>query len=117
MSYDLVAKQVGLLHEIKPGSAPLAAFFDPNAGGLDTMANTLRTAASALGREIELVRVSNNSEIDLAFAAITQKRADALLLSPNFLFSSRRGRMISLLRTIACRPSIPSASSPKQADS
>ena len=47
----------------------------------------LQTAASAVGRQIEVVTASTNSDIDVAFATLMKKRADAFLISPEALFA------------------------------
>ena len=96
MSFDLLAKQFGLLHEIKRGAAPLAVLIDPNAAGYDTVTGSLRTAASALSRDIEFFNAGNNREIDLAFEKLVQKRCDGLLVSPDALFGSRRIQIVAL---------------------
>jgi putative tryptophan/tyrosine transport system substrate-binding protein len=63
----------------------------------------LQTAASAIGRQIEVVTASTNGEIDSAFATLVKKRADALLISPDALFVTRRVQLI----TLAVRHSLP----------
>jgi putative ABC transport system substrate-binding protein len=96
MTFDLLAKQFGLLHEIKRGAAPLAVLIDPNAAGYDTVTGALRTAASALSRDIEFFNAGNNREIDLAFEKLVQKKCDGLLVSPDALFGSRRIQVVAL---------------------
>jgi len=56
----------------------------------------VQTAASAIGREIEVVTASTNSDIDAAFPTLVKKRADALLISPDPLFTTRRVQFIML---------------------
>ena len=97
MGFDLLAKQLGLLHEIKPGRGPLAVLIDPNnAVGFDIITNSLRVAAAALGRDLEWLNAGTNPEIDQAFATLVQKRADALLVAPNVLFETRRVQIAAL---------------------
>jgi putative ABC transport system substrate-binding protein len=84
------------LHEIKRGAAPLAVLIDPNAAGYDTVTGAIRTAATALGRQIEFFTASNNREIDLAFEELVQKRSDGLLVAPNVLFNTRRVQIVAL---------------------
>src|SRR5439155_18268090 len=56
----------------------------------------LRTAASAIGRPIEVLTAGTNREIDSAFASLAQKAVDALLVSPGSLFDTRRVQLVSL---------------------
>jgi putative ABC transport system substrate-binding protein len=53
-------------------------------------------AAPAIGREIEVFYAGTDAEIISAFASLRQKRADALLISPQFLFADRRTQIIGL---------------------
>src|SRR5262249_19238788 len=98
MNFELVAKRLGLLHEIKPGRGPLAVLIDPthvNPAILDTT-NGPRAAAAALGWDLEWLNASPNPEIDMAFASLGQKRADGLLVAPNVLFETRRVQIAAL---------------------
>jgi putative tryptophan/tyrosine transport system substrate-binding protein len=49
----------------------------------------LQAAASSIVVQVEVLRASNNDEIDEAFARILQMRIEALLVSPGQLFSNR----------------------------
>jgi putative ABC transport system substrate-binding protein len=49
-----------------------------------------------MGRQIEVVSASTNSGIDTAFATLVKKRADALVISPDALFVTRRVQVIML---------------------
>ena len=57
--------------------------------------HTLTVAAQALGLHLHVVEVRRADELDTAFAAMTQARADALLVVEDALLlsSSLRGRM------------------------
>ena len=63
----------------------------------------LQTAASAIGRKIEVVTASTNSGIDTAFAMMVKMRADAFLISPEALFVTRRVQLL----TLAARHALP----------
>jgi putative ABC transport system substrate-binding protein len=52
--------------------------------------------AAAIGGQIEIVTASNNHDIDAAFDALSQKRAEALLVSPNNFLDSRRVQIVTL---------------------
>jgi putative tryptophan/tyrosine transport system substrate-binding protein len=55
-----------------------------------------RTAAVAIGRQIEVFTASSNRDIDTAFAALAQKRADAVMFTPDALFDNRRVQLAIL---------------------
>jgi putative ABC transport system substrate-binding protein len=63
----------------------------------------MQSAASAIGKQIEILSASTNLDIDAAFASFPQKRADALLVAPQVLFSTRRVQVV----TLAARHAVP----------
>jgi putative ABC transport system substrate-binding protein len=66
MSGELGGKRLGLLHELLPRAGRFAALFNPTALATDSLIMEARTAASSLGRPIEIVTASTNREIDAA---------------------------------------------------
>ena len=56
----------------------------------------VQSAASAIGRTIEVLIASTNRDIDTAFASLGQKRIDALMFSPDPLFLTRRVQLATL---------------------
>jgi hypothetical protein len=48
----------------------------------ESFVTELQTAASAIGRQIEVVTASTNGDIDTAFATLVKKRADAIADQP-----------------------------------
>ena len=101
---ELGAKRLGLLHELLPGAARFAALVNPNNPFItEPFVAEMQTAASAIGRQIEVVTAGTNSGIDTAFATIVRMRADAFLISPEALFVTRRVQLI----TLAARHALP----------
>ena len=101
---ELGAKRLGLLHELLPGAARYAALVNPNNPFLtEPFVTEVQTAASAIGRQFEIVTASTNSDIDTAFATLVKIRADAFLVSPDALFVTRRVQLI----TLAARHAVP----------
>jgi putative ABC transport system substrate-binding protein len=94
---ELGAKRLGLLHELLPGAARFGVLVNPdNPFMTESFVAELQTAASAVGRQIEVVTARTNGDIDTAFATLVKKRADALLVSPDPLFVTRRVQLITL---------------------
>jgi putative tryptophan/tyrosine transport system substrate-binding protein len=101
---ELAAKRLGLLHELLPAAVRFALLVNPdNPGITETFVTQAQTAASAIGRQIEILTASTNGEIDRAFATLLNKRADALLVSTDALFVTRRVQLI----TLAARHAVP----------
>jgi putative ABC transport system substrate-binding protein len=63
----------------------------------------VRSAAPAIGRQIETFTAGTSLDIDTAFTVLVEKRAEALLIAPAPLFTSRRMQ----LATLAARHSVP----------
>jgi putative ABC transport system substrate-binding protein len=100
----LGAKRLGLLHELLPGAARFGVLVNPhNPFITESFVTELQTAASAIGRQIEVVTASTNADIDRAFVTLVKQRADALVISPDALFVARRVQLI----TLAVRHTLP----------
>ena len=104
MTGELGAKRLGLLHDLLPGATRigvLANFENPSAG--EAMLADVKAAASTMNLQIEVLAAANSHEIDIAFATLLQKRADALLTAPAALFGARRLQLVIL----AARHAVP----------
>ena len=101
---ELGAKRLGLLHELLPGATRFAALVNPNNPFItEPFIVEMQTAASAIGRQIEVVSASTKSDIDTAFGTLVKERADAFLISPEALFVTRRVQLL----TLAARHALP----------
>ena len=101
---QLGAKRLTLLHELLPNAVRFAVLVNPNNPSItEAYVSELQTAASAIGRQIEVVTAGTNSGIDTAFATIVRMRADAFLISPEALFVTRRVQLL----TLAARHALP----------
>jgi putative ABC transport system substrate-binding protein len=66
----------------------------------------LHAAASAIGRQIDVLYAGSSRDIDRAFASLVESRADALLISADPLFGNRKVQ----LATLAARHTVPAIS-------
>jgi putative ABC transport system substrate-binding protein len=104
MSGDLGAKRLGLLQELVPRAERFVLLVNPNNPFAEAYVTDVRAAAAAIGRrQIEVLTASTSHDIDTAFAMLVKGRADALLISPDPLFVSRRVQ----LATLAARHAVP----------
>jgi putative tryptophan/tyrosine transport system substrate-binding protein len=110
MASDVAGKQLGLLHELLPGAVRFALLVNPGGASAEATILEVRSAASAIGRQIDVLRAHTNGEIDTAFATLTQMASNALLVSPNPLFSTRRVQ----LATLAIRYAMPTIHSQRE---
>ncbi|MGE5201898.1 MAG: ABC transporter substrate-binding protein [Acidobacteriota bacterium] len=94
---EIGAKRLGLLHELLPGAGRFGVLVNPDNPIIsESFVTELQTAASAIGRQVEVVAASTNAGIDTAFATLAKKRIDALVVSPETLFVTRRVQLIML---------------------
>src|SRR5262245_18746802 len=108
---ELVAKRLELLRELVPGAARVAVLVDPT--NITTRETTLRgvqSAARAMGLQIQVLNASSSREINAAFATFVRERPDALFVSTDPFFTSRRVQLANL----ASHHSIPAAYASRQ---
>jgi len=108
---EIVAKRLGLLHDLVPKSGRIAVLVNP--GNVTIAETTLREipeAARGLGLQIQVLNASTSREIEEAFATLVRDRADALFVAPDSFFQSRRVQFA----TLATRHAIPAAYSVRE---
>src|SRR5262249_22258942 len=69
----------------------------------ETSIMDLKAAASPLGVQLEILPARSNRDVEPAFAIFEQKRAEALLVSPQALLLNRRTQIL----TLAARHAVP----------
>jgi putative ABC transport system substrate-binding protein len=88
---ELVAKRLGLLHDLVPKAVRIAVLVNPaNATTAGAALRDIPEAARALGLQIQVLNASTSREIEAAFATLGRERADALFVAGDAFFSSRR---------------------------
>jgi putative ABC transport system substrate-binding protein len=99
MASELGPKRLGLLKDLVPDAARYALLVDPKAPQTDSIIAESRAAAANTGKAIEVFGASSSREIDLAFADMTKKGADALVVGSSVLFTTRRVQVVTLAAT------------------
>ena len=92
----LSPKRLELLHQLVPKPAVIGLLWDPNLLNSETQLRDVEAAASALGREMMIVKAGTESEFDAAFATIVQAGAGALFVGTGPFYVSRRRQIIAL---------------------
>jgi putative tryptophan/tyrosine transport system substrate-binding protein len=96
LNSELAAKRLGLMLELLPSAVRFVTLVNPNNRNSESLTRDAQAAASAIGRELEILAAGNPREIDAAFASLVQKRADALVVSPDPLLDTRRVQLVTL---------------------
>jgi putative tryptophan/tyrosine transport system substrate-binding protein len=90
------AKRLGLLHEIVPQAAVVGLIVNPNYAQATAQVRQIENAAHAIGLQVDVLQVSSDDDIDIAFKTIGQQRISALIVGADPLIDTRRDKIISL---------------------
>jgi len=102
---ELTAKRLGLMNELVPKAALVGVLLDPNLPDSESELKDMEEAGHATGRKMLILKVTNEQEINAAFATIVQQNAGALLVGGGPFFLGRRRELIAL----ATRHKIPAS--------
>ena len=105
----LGSKRLELLHQMVPKAATIALLMNPSATTRQVELQATQAAAQTLALKLRVLEATSESEIDAAFAALAQEKPDALIVSPDPYFTSRREQIVAMV----VRLSMPSMHSPR----
>jgi putative ABC transport system substrate-binding protein len=108
---EVVAKRLGLLHDLVPKAVRVAVLLNPaNGPSAESTLRAVQEAAPIFGLQIQVLNATTIGEIDAAFAALARERPDALFVAPDAFFLSRRVQFA----TLATRDRIPATYSQRE---
>jgi putative ABC transport system substrate-binding protein len=93
---ELGPKQLQLLSELIPNVALVALMVNPQSPEVAEQRETAQRAARARGWQLQVVAASSIADIDAACEAAKRHNADALVVSSDPFFHSRRQRIVAL---------------------
>ena len=93
---ELIPKRIDVLHELVPKAAVVALLVNPTNRYTETETRLLQDAARSLGLQLHVLRASTVSDIDAAFGTLAELQVDALLVSADLFFLSRREQLVAL---------------------
>ena len=92
-----MAKRLDLLRELVPTAKRVAVLVNPVvAERSESSVRDAEGAASAMGLQIQVFNTSTSGEIDAVFALIARDRADAILVTSDPFFTTRRVQLAHL---------------------
>jgi putative ABC transport system substrate-binding protein len=97
------AKLLSLLRDLIPNATTIAALLDQASPGNTVWLQDAQTAAASLGLQLLVLSAHTESEISPAFASLTQRRPDALVVAPTPLFVVHA----KLIAALAARHGVP----------
>jgi putative ABC transport system substrate-binding protein len=92
----LVAKRLGLMHELRPTATLIGFLMKPNNPAGESEAKDAEAAARALGLQLDVLTTAEEREIDAAFATLSQRLAGALLVGSDPFFGDRPNHLVEL---------------------
>lgn len=96
LTSELDAKRLELLHQLKPTGGPLGVLVNPKRPEVQSQVQEVHAAAKALGRQLHVLSPGTVSEIDAAFETLSRQKVDAVLVTADPFFSSRRAQLVAL---------------------
>jgi putative ABC transport system substrate-binding protein len=99
-----------MLSQPVPKASRFFLLINPNVGGAATITEVVQRAASIKGVELEVLKATNEAEIDAVFASAFRDRGGPLIVVADQLFARRRQQVVSL----ATRYSVPTIFSGRQ---
>jgi ABC-type uncharacterized transport system substrate-binding protein len=104
LNAEVAGKRLEILRELVPAAKRVAVLVNPaNVANTEANLKGVEAAARTMGLQIQVVRAGTISEIDKSFETIARERVDALFVSGDNLFNSRRLQ----LALLAARHAIP----------
>jgi putative ABC transport system substrate-binding protein len=104
---ELTVKRLELVREMVPGAARIAVLVNPANTTTETALSDAAAAARVMGLQIQVLNASTSREIDAAFATFVRERPDAVFVSLDVFFISRRAQLVNLASRHALPASYP----------
>ena len=97
LATELVPKLLELLHEVAPNADNIAFLMNPASLNAEVKTREAQAAAHSLGlKQLVILTAGTSTEIDSAFAAMTERRANALLIGQDVFFNNQVEQLAAL---------------------
>jgi putative ABC transport system substrate-binding protein len=96
ISTELTTKRLSLLRELVPNAALIAVLFNPQSPDAEEQVHEVEEVARKIDQPIHVLAASSAGEFDAAFAGVIERRASALFVSADPLFTTQRARLVAL---------------------
>ena len=96
LSSELISKRLGLLHELIPTAKLVGLLVDQADPRAEAQVTDMQEAARSLDIQIDVLNASNESQIDKAFANISQAGARGLLVGTGEFLRRRAEQIVGL---------------------
>jgi putative ABC transport system substrate-binding protein len=93
----LAQKRLQLIRELLPKAELIALLVNPTSPVAEPQIRDAQAAADALGLKLTILNAVTENDFDQVFAMVIQQRADALFVSADPFFASRREHLVALV--------------------
>jgi putative ABC transport system substrate-binding protein len=93
---QLAAKRLELLRQLVPKATTIAMLMNPNSPNFAAERSDAQAAAQAIGQQLVILDVSNDRDIETAFATLMNRGAGALLVGSGTFLTSNAERVVAL---------------------
>jgi putative ABC transport system substrate-binding protein len=96
LSVELTPKRLQLLRDLIPNVAVFGVLTDPAFPDTPLIIADLQVGARSLGMQLVLASAGTDSDLEPAFATLSQQRVGAVLVGPSTLYNLRTGQLAAL---------------------
>ena len=96
LSAALEEKRLEVVHQLVPSASLIGVLVDPTFSAAATQTLQVRAAAHTLGKQIRILNVSTEGEIETAFAALVAERAGAIAVGGGPFLNSKRATVVAM---------------------
>jgi len=96
LSVEVGPKRLELLHELVPTATIVALLVNPTNPNAQTLSRDLEVAAHTLGLQLHVLHASGERDFDTVFQTLLQLKANALVIGPDAVFTSRNEQLAAL---------------------
>jgi putative ABC transport system substrate-binding protein len=96
LTSELDPKRLELLQQIKPTPRVIGVLVNPNRPDVEHQSKELEAAADKMKLKLDFQQTPTPRDIDTAFETLARQRVDALLVTADPFFNSRRTQLVTL---------------------
>ena len=92
----LEAKRLGLLRELVPAARTIAVLVNPDFANATAQLKDIEEGARRIGVQLVTLKATTDNDFESVFATLVRRRVDALVVSSDPFFNTRRDRLVAL---------------------
>jgi putative tryptophan/tyrosine transport system substrate-binding protein len=98
MTVGLVSKRLQIMRDLVPNATTIAMLVNPKARSTQSAEDEASAVARPLGVQIQFLKTGTEGELADAFATLVGQRNNAVIVTPDPIFTSWRSQLIELAK-------------------